>query len=81
MKTQTTTVIEGEKIAVEILIADSATIEEATEFLRFRIFPEKAQSHLGLEAIKLKAFERAKAILADEMQVAGQKIEAGRNRG
>jgi hypothetical protein len=81
VKIQNTTVFEGEKIVVDVLIADSASAETTgPEFLRFRIIPEKVGVDGLLAGIKLAALNRVKAIVEREIVKACKDADQSQNR-
>ena len=69
-----TTVTEGDPLIVEIVIADSDNLEQATELLQIRVRAE-ALSGWPLAAIQRATLLRVRDVIAAEIQAASHRID------
>ena len=67
MKLQKSTVIETEHRLVEMTFADQPDLDQATEFLTFRIAVER-EGYPRLPAAQLEALQRARDVIVAETQ-------------
>jgi len=79
MKLQSTVVMESDPLTVEVLIADAANPDDATDCLQIRLRSPRAKSDWHLPAIHREVLERARDVLNDEIQNARERLSRAPN--